>query len=159
MKNSLLSFCFLVLVSCGQTPQQTAAEAVSANATYYGEKISADSVINIDELAQTMGDKTEISIKVKGTVDNICQKKGCWMDLRKSDGTTMRVTFKDYGFFMPKDGAGKTAIIRGVAKIEETSVADLQEYARDAGKSEAEVNAITNPEKELVFEADGVILQ
>lgn len=159
MKNPLLYFGLLFLISCGQTPQQPASEAVSANATYYGEKITADSVVLIDELAPLMGDQTEIAVKLKGPVEKICQKKGCWMDLRKEDGSTMRVTFKDYGFFMPKDGAGKTAIVRGIAKIEETSVADLQEYARDAGKSEAEVSAITTPEKELVFEADGVILQ
>ncbi|MBK8328994.1 MAG: DUF4920 domain-containing protein [Bacteroidetes bacterium] len=31
----------------------------------------------------------------------MCQKKGCWMELKNNDGTTLRVTFKDYGF-MPK---------------------------------------------------------
>jgi hypothetical protein len=27
------------------------------------------------------------------------------MELKNADGTAMRVTFKDYAFFMPKDGA------------------------------------------------------
>jgi hypothetical protein len=60
---------------------------------------------------------------------------------------------------MPKDAAGKKAIMLGVAKVEETSIADLQEYAKDAGKSTEEVKAITATKKELVFEASGVILQ
>lgn len=156
MKKFLYYIPLLIYGACNQTPVST---SNSTHATYYGEKITADSAIDINELKSAMGNLTELAIKVKGPVSAICQKKGCWMDLSFSDSTTMRVTFKDYGFFMPKDGSGKTAIIRGVAKIEETSVADLQEYARDAGKSEAEVAAIASPEKELVFEADGVILQ
>jgi hypothetical protein len=60
---------------------------------------------------------------------------------------------------MPKDAAGRTAIISGIAKVEETSIADLQEYAKDAGKSKEEIAAITEPKQELAFEASGVILK
>jgi hypothetical protein len=76
-----------------------------------------------------------------------------------NNGETIRVTFKDYGFFMPLDAAGKTVIADGIASIEETSVADLKEYAKDAGKSQEEIDAITEPERELVFEASGVIIK
>ena len=60
---------------------------------------------------------------------------------------------------MPKDASGLTAIIDGVAKIDVTTVADLQEYAKDDGKSKEQIAAITEPKKELVFEAKGVILK
>jgi hypothetical protein len=81
------------------------------------------------------------------------------MDLKSGDSSTLRVTFKDYGFFVPKDAAGKQAVVQGIAKIEETSVADLKEYAKDAGKSTEEIEAIKEPKKELVFEATGVIIK
>ena len=38
-------------------------------------------------------------------------------------------------------------------------IADLKEYAKDDGKGESEIAAITAPKKELVFEASGVILK
>lgn len=158
MKKICFILSVLTILSCGQN-QPSADTKTGETETYYGEKITSDSAISIDDLTTAMGDQKEMSLKLTATVDAICQKKGCWMDLKKSDGSTMRVTFKDYGFFMPKDGAGKTAVVRGVARFEETPVADLQEYARDAGKSEEEVNAITEPKQELVFEADGVILK
>jgi hypothetical protein len=60
---------------------------------------------------------------------------------------------------MPKDASGRTAIVDGIAKVEETSVADLQEYAKDDGKSKEEIAAITEPKRELVFEAKGVIIK
>jgi hypothetical protein len=81
------------------------------------------------------------------------------MTLKNANGESLRITFKDYAFFMPKDGSGRVAIAEGIAKVEETSVADLQEYAKDAGKSAEEIAAITESEKELVFEASGVILK
>jgi hypothetical protein len=162
MKKLLILSSVFIALSCGQQSSKQATTESSENQsqlTYYGEKITPDSAVSIDELSTLMGDKAEMNVKLTGKVDAVCQKKGCWMDLKKTDGNTMRVTFKDYGFFMPKDGAGKTATIRGVAKIEETSVADLQEYAKDAGKSKEEIASIKEPKKELVFEADGVILQ
>ncbi len=160
MKKILIIAMGVFALACGQSSQNKAVtESENKKATYYGEKITEDSAISIDELAAKMGDQTSMPIKLTAEIGAVCQTKGCWMDLKKTDGSKMRVTFKDYGFFMPKDCSGKTAIVRGVAKIEETSVADLQEYAKDAGKSKEEIAAITVPEKELVFEADGVILQ
>jgi len=106
-----------------------------------------------------MGDKKEMNVKLTGSIEAVCQKKGCWMELTNEGAEPLRVTFKDYAFFMPKDASGKTAIIEGIAKVEETSVADLQEYAKDAGKTKEEIAAIKEPKKELAFEANGVILR
>jgi hypothetical protein len=104
-------------------------------------------------------DDQALDIKLKGTVTEVCQAKGCWMTIDIGDGETMRVKFKDYGFFVPKDAAGKTAIMHGVAKKEEVSVDELKHLAEDAGQSEAEINAITEPQVELTFVADGVIIK
>jgi hypothetical protein len=40
-----------------------------------------------------------------------------------------------------------------------TSVAELQHYAEDAGKSKEEIAKITEPKLELTFVADGVIVK
>lgn len=160
IKQTILVAICATMIACGQSnTQQPAADQSQTEMQYFGEKINEDSAISVDDLQAAMGDKTEMPVKLVGTVESVCQQKGCWMKLKKADGSSIRITFKDYGFFMPKDCSGKTAIAAGVAKIEETSVADLQEYAKDAGKSETEVAAITTPERELVFEASGVILK
>jgi hypothetical protein len=161
MKRIAIIAALAFVASCGNpTPKtESTTNADSSATTYYGEKISPDSAALIADLKALMGDKTELNIKLEATVDAVCQKKGCWMDLKTADGESMRVTFKDYAFFVPKDASGKTAIVEGVAKIEETSVADLQEYAKDAGKSKEDIAAITETKKELVFEASGVILK
>ncbi len=154
-----------LLVSCANNELKEAktdeakTEASAKSPQFFGEKITEDGATPSDSLKTMMGDKTELNCKLSGKVDAVCQKKGCWMELKNNDGTSLRVTFKDYAFFMPKDGAGLTAIVDGIAKVEVTSVADLKEYAKDDNKSSEDIAKITEPLKELVFEAKGVILK
>ena len=68
------------------------------------------------------------------------------------------VKFKDYGFFMPKDIAGKEVIINGKAYVEEVSVDEQRHYAEDAGKTKEEIAKITEPKRTFSFEADGVLI-
>jgi hypothetical protein len=49
--------------------------------------------------------------------------------------------------------------MRGTASINVTSVEELRHYAEDAKKSKEEIEKITEPKSELVFEADGVIIK
>ena len=81
------------------------------------------------------------------------------MNLDVPNAEPMRVTFKDYGFFVPKDIDDKReVIVQGVAKYETTDVETLRHYAEDEGLSQEEINKITEPKTELVFIADGVLI-
>ena len=127
--------------------------------SYYGAKIDEKGAVPVSEMNQIMDDSQEMNMKVEGEVSEVCQVKGCWMTLKKPDGSTMRVTFKDYGFFVPKDISGKSVVISGRAYINTTSVEQLRHYAEDAKKSKEEIEKITAPKEELAFEADGVIVK
>jgi hypothetical protein len=154
-----------MLIACNETPKENETKSEIKTETtakapqFFGEKITEDGAVPTDSVKSMMGDQMELPCKLSGKIDAVCQKKGCWMELKNADGTTMRVTFKDYGFFMPKDASGLTAIVDGIAKIEETSIADLKEYAKDDVKSADDIDKITEPQRELVFEAKGVILK
>jgi hypothetical protein len=67
----------------------------------------------------------------------------------------VHVTFKDYGFFVPKDSKGHEMIVEGRAFIEETDVETLKHYAEDAGESEEDIAAITSPKLNYRFIAEG----
>ena len=132
----------------------------NANAQeYFGEKITDKGAVESTKLSGLMKDKKELTAKLKGKVIEVCKKKGCWMTLDIGNNQTMRVTFKDYGFFVPKDCNGKEMVIEGVAKKEVTDVAALKHYAEDAGKSKEEIAKITKSKEEYTFEATGVILK
>jgi len=129
----------------------------------FGEKISPEDVLTTEEMLtkyeqMAVGDSMEITFK--GKVNSVCQAKGCWMklDLGKPE-TESFVRFKDYKFFVPMDSKDAEAIIKGKAYKEETSVEELKHYAKDAGKSEEEIAAITEPKVEYTFLADGVLMK
>ncbi|MDU8886071.1 DUF4920 domain-containing protein [Yeosuana sp. MJ-SS3] len=128
----------------------------------FGEKISADNAVDIitaSEKYQSMktGDTTDY--KLTATVNEVCQAKGCWMTLNLEDGNEIMVKFKDYGFFVPKDIAGKEVVIQGKAFVNIVPVKELRHYAEDAGKSKEEIAQITKPKKTYSFEAEGVLLK
>jgi Domain of unknown function (DUF4920) len=157
------SFSFFVLVSLctAFTACNSTKTAVSANdGKHFGESINAKGAISYDKLLSNLQDKKSLDAKVEGTVEGVCQAKGCWMTIVSTDANKpkMMVKFKDYGFFMPKDIMGRKVVMQGTAFREVTTVEDLRHYAEDAGKSAAEIATITKPKEELKFLASGVLL-
>ncbi len=144
MKTGKLVICFLFISSL----------AVGQKYESFGAKINSKGAVAVSELTSE-SDK----IKIEGEVESVCKMKGCWVKLKLDNGETMRVTFKDYGFFVPKDIEGKKMVLQGESKVKETSVDELKHYAKDAGKSDAEIAKITSPKKELTFVATGVLVQ
>lgn len=126
---------------------------------YFGDSITQDGAVAADQLASQMKGKDSLKIKLTGPIAEVCQKKGCWMNMNIGNDQSMRVRFKDYAFFLPKDAAGKIIFIDGVAFTDTTSVAELQHYAEDAGETKEEIAKITEPEISISFEANGVILK
>lgn len=147
---------FLCLASCNNTKQVQN----TGKTQTFGAKISDKNAMPVTALVAKLNDVSSLSdLTVVGEIESCCAKKGCWMKLKNGDAEPIRVTFKDYAFFVPLNSAGRTATIKGTAFVKEISVADLRHYAEDAGKSADEIAAITEAKKEITFEAEGVILK
>ncbi|WP_426327142.1 DUF4920 domain-containing protein [Pedobacter sp. R-06] len=144
-----LSFCLFTAFSFAQT---------TYTGQKFGEEIKPGDVKPAAKMEAAMGDKKIVDMKIEGKVVDVCKKKGCWMTLEMPNGDPMRVTFKDYAFFMPMDIVGKKVVLDGLAKKQTISVETLRHYAEDAKKSPEEVAKITDPKKELAFEAKGVVI-
>jgi hypothetical protein len=139
---------FLILFSVG---------AVAQDFVSFGDDFKAKKPSDASTLIKMNLDKVN-DIQVEGEVNAVCQAKGCWMTVNLDNGQTMRVTFKEYGFFVPKNLAGTKVVFKGKPEVRTTPVEELRHYAKDAGKSEAEILAITEPEVALSFVADGVLV-
>ena len=151
MKNPLLIFFLFPLISFSQSG------SFSEPLNFFGEKISTDNVIDYDTFIENS--KVVSKSKIEGTILSSCPKKGCWMQV-KIDSDTIQVTFKDYGFFVPKTGLeNKKTILEGYPKQDTISIKMLKHFAEDAGKSQKEIDKITKPEYKISFIADGVIIK
>lgn len=121
----------------------------------FGEKISLTTPTKLKSVVAAPAEFEGKDVLVSGSIVRACEKKGCWMEV-KTDANQMRVTFKDYGFFIPLGSAGKTARMQGRVLQKEISVADQRHYLEDAGAKPAEIAAVKAPKQELTFVASGV---
>lgn len=152
MKKLLLSLtlCFVAVFAFAQQATE--------NQKVFGTGVTGQTA-PFGQIEQLLGEKPTAEMKLKGKVVEVCQKKGCFIMVQMPDGKEpVRVTFKDYAFFMPFDLAGKEITLDGIAKKQVISVETLRHYAEDAHKSEAEIAKITEPKKEITFEAKGVVI-
>lgn len=165
MKNIFSLFLLLlIVVSCNNKPEnkevvEPKVEEISYES--FGDKIEAEDAVPSKEMherfkSMQVGDS--VATKMIGRVNEVCQAKGCWMRVDLGNDEEVMVKFKDYGFFMPKNIAGKEVILNGNAYVNEVSVDEQRHYAEDAGKTTEEIAAITEPKKTYSFEADGVLL-
>ncbi len=128
------------------------------NYKFYGELFEFSESINYN-LEKDIFLNSSSKVKIEGEILSSCPMKGCWMKISVEKDTVL-VRFKDYGFFVPKNGIeGKSTIINGKLSVDTLSIAQLQHYAEDAGKSKEEIALISKPEITISFLADGVLIK
>ena len=146
MKKLVLLLVFVPLFSLAQ----------NTDLEYYGDKINITNTVSLQGLITHAKEKS--LAKVNGIILSSCPKKGCWMQVQV-ETDTVQVTFKDYGFFVPKQGLeNKKVVLEGFVKQDTISIKMLQHYAEDAGKPKSEIDKIIKPEFKLSFIASGVII-
>lgn len=173
MKKILYVFPLVILgIACGNTEKQ------KENTT---EHIEVAEVVEDDKIEESVYpyfagqefDKNELSTEAEvidliknfdgnpkevafaSTITENCQKKGCWMNVTAGD-QDIRVSFKDYDFFVPLDSKGHETVLNGVLYYDTLTVEQLKHYAMDANASQDSIDKITEPIITLSYEATGV---
>ncbi len=162
MKYLSLILLILVAAACGQAPKPTdSAEAEKAvpSTGNFGNEVVTAGAIPANEIAGVFNDSDTTGITISGNITASCKHSGCWMNVDMGNGETIHVTFLDESFTIPLDAAGKNFIAQGVAIRELIPVETLQNYAREDGKTEEEVAAITEPVYAYDFIASGVLIE
>ncbi len=161
--NSIVFFSLFFPVFCISIYAQNQGITPSdAPKTVYGENFDYKDVksgTELLELYDALQTDNSAVVQLKATVSSVCQVKGCWMKIELADGEEARVTFKDYGFFVPTDLVGKQVVVNGVARIDMISEEDQKHYAEDAGMSAEEIKKIQGSQKSYSLVAEGVVLE
>lgn len=127
---------------------------------FYGKDVDnkvSKNAISVKNLNKKLTKENKIEqVAVKGTVTEVCPKKGCWIKMKSDDGKDFFVKMKDYAFFVPEALVGKTVVLEGKAESKVTSVNELKHYAEDAKKSQTEIDAIKEPKTETRFLANAI---
>jgi hypothetical protein len=100
-------------------------------------------------------DKT---VRVEGVIVRSCKMEGCWMELAPTaDAKSVRVQFKDHGFFIPLDAAGAKAKAEGVFSVKTLSKEEVDHLMNEDGAKFDRINE-DGTVTEISFLASGVEL-
>lgn len=91
------------------------------------------------------------TLLVQGTVEEVCQAKGCWMEIGDGSGERLFVKFTCpvNGRLIPMEAIGHKANVEGKLVVEEISEAEARHYAEDQGKTPDQIAQINGPQKRL----------
>jgi hypothetical protein len=149
----LACLAVLLLVGTG-TARADAGNAMPAGQDFGAGITLAQPIALADVLGEPDRYGTE-PVLVRGRISEVCQRKGCWTILQ--DGkASVRVRFRDYGFFLPADSIGSEAWIQGTVKVQTLSEGQARHYESETRGGDPA--RIQGPQREVGFVASGVRL-
>ena len=111
--------------------------SVGTYAEHYGAPITQDNAIALADALSHAGESKRLVIA--GKVGSVCTAKGCWLALNDAAGE-IRVSFENYGFFVPPSLVGKTVWVEGQLEKRQLSLAETRHYVADAGGDPSKVS-------------------
>lgn len=118
----------------------------------FGSPLPAhEGMLGVGELLANSEQYQGQEVVVSTRIAKVCQKKGCFF-VANEGADSVRISFKDYSFFIPTDSGGKQVILAGVFERKPLSENKAKHLAEDLGE-EAPVNA---PAFEYSIVATGV---
>lgn len=148
LRCSFFALLSIVPVSC--------ASSASSEVQHYGAAVPESKPLPVETVLADPQIYDGRELVLEGRVVEVCPVKGCWMTFASGE-RSLRVTFLDYAFFVPKDCAGATAVCGGRFAIREVPADEARHYLEDAGRH-AEAAQITEPVRSYTFVASGVRL-
>jgi hypothetical protein len=93
--------------------------------------------LSLQEIIERESDLVGREVRVSTRIAKVCQKKGCFFIATEGDAWA-RITFADYGFFIPTDSGGKQATLVGTFSRQELSPERAAHYEMDLGEQSNE---------------------
>ncbi|MDA3862158.1 MAG: DUF4920 domain-containing protein [Melioribacteraceae bacterium] len=105
MQKYILLFAFTVLMS---------ANLFAEDVKKYGQEITLTETVKVSEILGNPENFEGKKVLVEGTIVNVCEKRGCWIELASDkEFETIRIKVKDGEIIFPMEAKGKTALVEG----------------------------------------------
>jgi len=113
--------------------------AQGGEATTYGVGLNEGKTVAVAELLSRPDDFVGNRVRVEGRIDGVCPKRGCWIDIRETDGSRkVRFKVEDGEIEFPLEIDGKHVVAEGVfAKLDltpEEALANARHMAEELGE-------------------------
>ena len=151
--NRWIKLSFFIAALCVAIP----ALADDKASKHFGAPFTDAKVVALEKAMADVEKYANKPIKLEGEIKDVCQAKGCWLVI--TDGErAMRVSFKDYGFFVPKDATGKKVVLEGM--IEKKTITEMHaQHIAQESKEKTDPSTIKGPQQIITMVATGVEIQ
>jgi hypothetical protein len=96
-------------------------------------------------------------VTIEGVAERVCTSKGCWMEIApKAGAESVRVTFKDYGFFVPTSSKNFKVKAEGKFAVKVLTKEKADHYEGEGARIKRNADGTAN---EVTFVAVGVELR
>lgn len=112
--------------------------AADPDQTVFGAGVTDRELTPLSELTTSPERFAGQVIKTEGEITAVCQRMGCWMEMRGEEGApTVRVPLAGHNYFLPRDVSGRRATIEGQVAIRELSDAEREHLASEGAQAVA----------------------
>jgi hypothetical protein len=109
--------------------------AAAGGGTVYGKGVSGAKPVTVAELLSNPAEYVGKTVRVEGTVSDVCPMAGCWMNLADPKGErTVRIKVTDGEIVFPVTAKGRPAVAEGLF----TRIEITKDQALERAKHEAE---------------------
>ena len=149
---ALVAFSSAVQASDDEVIRLSEPVAVTDSAEIFGAPLNENaSPTSLGSILDNPDEFVDSVVKVEAQISQVCQRKGCFMIATSGEGA-MRISFKDYAFFVPTDTGGKTVTFTGTVIARELTEEQAAHLREGAGSDAIEAG----PVYEIVADAVSV---
>jgi hypothetical protein len=103
--------------------------------TKLGDGVTIEQATPIADLVSRPAEFVGTKVRVDGVVDAVCENMHCWMDLKDTEGRTVRFKVEDGVIVFPVSAKGKRASAEGTFEKVDTAADAAHHAAHAAGKA------------------------
>lgn len=138
----LISLFVLACSAPEPTPANTAPAAVQVEPAEaepevrsFGEPLAVAELTTLADITADPESFAGRTVKTEGEITQVCQRMGCWMEMREGEGPAIRVPMAGHSFFLPRDVSGKRATIEGQVALRELSAAEREHLESEGAQA------------------------
>jgi hypothetical protein len=102
-------------VAAGPAPIRTLEDGSRLFGRELQDGLETTTLSAIQADASTFRDRV---VRTEGTIERVCQRMGCWMELRAENVEPVRVPLAGHSYFLPRDVAGRQAVVEGRVMVQ-----------------------------------------
>ena len=130
---AIAAFALFTQAAAAEVTRLSDPVEITEDAEVFGAPLDADATsASLEALLDNPDDYLGTPVRVEARVSQVCQKKGCFMIASAGD-RAVRISFRDYSFFVPTDTSGKTVTLTGTLVEPVLSEKQAAHFREDAG--------------------------